>query len=422
MLTERECKTAQPSEKKRKLYDAGGLLLMILPSGTKSWRFKYRFGGKEKELTFGPYPLLTLKEARHMRDDAKRDLLKGIDPGKISREQRARRSGVVDQELTFKAAALRWHKLQAKGWKDRHAEHVRQTLETDAFPEIGDRPLKDLTPSDIRPIIDAMQERGSVDQAHRMLMRLSRIFDLAIVREETSTNPASSLSAILQPINKRRYLALTKLEVARAALKAFEKEPRYPGTKLASRLLALTASRPGPLRMARIEQFFDLDGPEPHWVIPAQNMKLEKAESEQDLFAFTIPLSRQAVETVKAAIDVAEGSDWLFPSVQFRHRPISDNALNVAYRRSPAFMDRHVPHGWRSSFSTIMNERAADLDRPADRAILDLMLAHKPSGVESRYNRAAYMPRRRQLAQEWADLLTKGLVNADELTKGLRHP
>lgn len=421
MLTERECRAAEKAEKDRKLFDGGGLHLLVKPSGFKSWRLKYRFGGKEKQLTFGPYPTITLREAREMREEAKRELLAGRDPGKKGRELRDRRAGRVDEERTFKAAALRWHKLQAPGWKKRHAERVLTRLEADAFPQLGDRLLAELRPSDIRPVIDAMQERGSIDQANRMLTRISRIFELAIVREEVELNPAASLSAILQPVVNKKYRALLNIEQAREALRAFEAEAHQPTTKLASRLLALTASRPGPLRLAEPGEFVDLDGDNPRWIIPAAKMKLERAESEQDAFDFTIPLSRQAVETVRAAMAFAAGLKWLFPSVQSGTKAISDNALNVAHRRSTAFSERHVPHGWRSSFSTIMNERAAELDRPGDRAIIDLMLAHKPKGVEAHYNRAAYMSRRRLLAQEWADLLSVGLQAPAGLLEGPRR-
>jgi integrase len=142
-------------------------------------------------------------------------------------------------------------------------------------------------------------------------------------------------------------------------------------------------------------------------------MKLRKVDSQSDAFDFVIPLSRQAVETVKAAMELAGACKYLFPSARHSHRPITSNALNIAYRRVLGWEGKHVPHGWRASFSTIMNERALDLDRPGDRAVIDLMLAHVPSGVESRYNRAAYMARRRQLAQEWADMLLKGFSSPE---------
>lgn len=403
MLTDRECRNAAPAAKPYKLFDGGGLHLLVLPSGYKSWRLKYRFG-REKQLTFGPYPLVSLKEARERRDEAKRELLAGRDPGRKGGEAKARRTGRM-QAPTFRSAALRWHALQAHGWKPHHAAVVRNQLEREVFPAIGDLPLAEIRPSDIRPIIDAMQARGAVDQAHRTLMRISRTFELAIVDELVETNPAASLTAILHPVPKRKYPAILSVDAARRALLALEAEPHDPATKLASRLLALTAARPGPLRHARPEEFLDLDGSDPRWVIPAEKMKLELAESRQAAWDFTIPLSRQAVATVKAALAYSAGRPWLFPSTQYALRPLSENALSTAYRRCPAFAGRHVPHGWRSTFSTVMNQRAADLGRQGEREIIDLMLAHKPEGVEAHYNRAAYMPQRRKIAQEWADLL-----------------
>ena len=413
MLTDKQARNAKPGERPYKLFDAGGLYLLVKPSGYRSWCLKYRFGGKEKKLTFGPYPLLSLREARERRDEAKRALLANIDP--------ARRDLKAVPAYTFRQAAMRWHDLQSHGWKPRHAADVLTALETEAFPTLGDLAVKDITTRDVRPIVEAMQDRGAVDQAHRMLMRLSRIFRLAIVDEKAETDPAAPLTAILKPVPKRKYPALTRIDDARAALKSFEAEPHWPATKLASRLLALTASRPGPVRFAQPGEFQELDGEEPVWLIPAAKLKLPRAFAEQEAFAFTIPLSQQAAEVVRIAIEHADGRPYIFPSTQSGLRPLTENTLSVAYKRSEGFAGRHVPHGWRSTFSTVMNERAADLDRLGDRPIIDLMLAHKPQGVEAAYNRSAYMPRRRQLAQEWADLLSKGLAPPASLLEGPRN-
>ena len=421
MLTVTECKSAKPGPRPVKLFDGGGLHLLVLSSGTKSWRLKYRFDGKEKQLTFGLFPEVSLADARDMRDAARKQLRNGIDPATKAQEARDRRAGRAPSIYTFEQAAKRWHKLQSHGWKARHADQVWAGLEADVLPFIGDRPLATLQPADIRPIIEAMQDRGAVDQAHRALMRISRIFQLAIVDEQATSDPAAPLSAILKPVPKRKFKAIVSLAEARKALRGFEEERHWPAVKLASRLLALTASRPGPIRFAKPGEFHDLNGKEPHWVIPAEKLKLERQESEQDLYDFTIPLSRQAVEVVKVAIAESGERPYLFPSAQSGLKPISENTLSKAYRDSQHFAGRHVPHGWRSSFSTIMNERAADLDRPGDRAVIDLMLAHKPQGVEAHYNRAAYMPRRRLLAQEWSDLLCEKLVPASDLTKGPRN-
>jgi integrase len=149
-------------------------------------------------------------------------------------------------------------------------------------------------------------------------------------------------------------------------------------------------------------------------------MKGKAAQRANPSYEFIVPLPRQAVDIVRAALSLSNGAPLLFPSNRHAHRPMSDNALSVMYRRLPEFAGRHVPHGWRSTFSTIMNERAQQLDRPGDRAVIDLMLAHAPSGTEAVYNRAAYMKRRRELAQEWADLLLEGLPPASTLLDGPR--
>lgn len=420
MLTDRACKAAEAAGKNQKLFDGEGLFLLVTPTGFKSWRLKYRFGGKEKQLTFGPYPAVTLKDARRLKDESRSILLSGRDPGEVTKKVRARRLGKVEDTGTFKLAALQWLALQEKGWKPRHHEYVKRSLERDIFPAIGDRQLTEIRPSDIRPLIDMVQTRGAVDTAHRLLWRVQEVFNLAIASGDAEMNPAASLQAILQPNTFRKYPAILNIDRAQAFLRAFEAQPGQPATRLASRLLALTAARPGPLRLAQASEFLGLDGAEPHWRIPAEKMKLDLAQSEQAAYDFVIPLSKQAVETVKVAIAFSAARKYLFPSPRHSHRPISDNTLNVAYRRMPAFTGEHVPHGWRSTFSTIMNERAADLERPGDRAVLDLMLAHKPQGTEAHYNRAAYMRQRRALAQEWADLLCEGLPSPETLLDGAR--
>lgn len=420
VLTDRACKAAQADGKNQKLFDGEGLFLFVTATGFKSWRLKYRYGGKEKQLTFGPYPTVSLKEARLRKDEARRELLAGRDPAAASSKMRARRAGIEDEIGTFRQAALEWLAKQDKGWKPRHAGRVRRSLERDAFPTLGSMKLEDIRPSDIKPLIDAVQTRGAVDTAHRLLWRIQSVFDLAIASGMAEMNPAASIRAILQTNTFHHYPAILELRRARQFLIAFEQLPGQPATKLASRLLSLTAARPGPLRLAQASEFLDLDGTDPRWRIPADKMKLDLVQSEQSAYDFIIPLSRQAVETAKAAIQFSANREYLFPSPRFSHRPISDNTLNVAYRRVPGFSGEHVPHGWRSTFSTIMNEHAADQDRPGDRAVIDLMLAHKPQGTEAHYNRAAYMRQRRTLAQEWADMLCDGLRPPATLLEGHR--
>lgn len=226
------------------------------------------------------------------------------------------------------------------------------------------------------------------------------------------------MKGALSPVPKGRQPSLGTVAQARALLLACEAAPGFALTKLASRLLALTAVRPGVIRFATWGEFEDLESKAPLWRIPAERMKLQQDRKQGDQFEFLVPLSRQAVEVISAADRVSGGGPLLFPGTRHAHRPMSENAIGYAYNRLPGYSGRHVPHGWRSTFSTIMNERALAMDRPGDRAVIDLMLAHLPSGVEGAYNRAAYLPRRRELAQEWADLLMEGMPTADTLLDG----
>lgn len=417
MLTDKQCRAAKESTRPVKMADAFGLHLLILPSGTKSWRWKYRLRvgdrWKEKQLTFGLYPEVSLAEAREKRDAARKVLRGGIDPGSSG-------APTAESPTTFRQAAERWLSLQKEGWKPKYAKTVEDRLAADLLPQLGDRALNDIRPQEIADLLSAVQQRGAIEVAHRLRQYASSIWDCAIALDLAETNPASPLKRALKPCQVRHQPALVTLASARAFLRALEAEPCQPATKLASRLLALTAARPGPIRWAQRDEFEGLGGDEPIWRIPAAKMKLELVQSEQDAFDFIIPLSHQAVETVEAAIAFAGRRKYLFPSLRHSHRPISENALSTNYARVPGWAGRHVPHGWRSSFSTIMNDRAAELDRPGDEKVIELMLAHKIPGVRGIYDRGRYMGRRRELAQEWADLICEGLVPATELVDGPR--
>jgi hypothetical protein len=407
MLTEVQCKSARAEDKPRKLADAQGLHLYITAAGHKSWRYKYRFGGKERRIVFGSYPEISLRKAREMRDDARLELREGRDPGTEYRRRSARRAAGVEFDRTFEAVARRWHEVQSPLWKPRHSEDVLGSLEKQVFPKVGDQDIDELTPAHIRELLQAVQAAGAIETAHRIRQRVSAVFRFAMGSGLADMDPAAAIGSALRPVVHGKQPAILKLEEARDFLRAFEAGPGHITTKLASRLLALTAARPGTIQMAEPREFEDLDGAQPVWRIPAEKMKLLRAQSEQKEFEFVIPLSRQAVQTVKVAREFAPNRRYLFPSARHSHRPITDNALNTAYRRVQGFAGRHVPHGWRATFSTIMNERAIAQEKPGDRAIIDLMLAHQSNSVESKYNRAAYMPRRRKLTQDWADMLLR---------------
>lgn len=404
LLTERQCQTARPGDREARLFDGGGLYLAVLPSGTKSWRMKYRIAGREKKLNLGSYPLLSLKQAREQRDQAKRDILQGIDPAAVKKAaQAAARLGE-----TFEQIARSWHAQKKRSLTPRYAEHILSRLEANVFPFFGRMPIGEVNPPIVLEAIRRIEARGANTMAHEVRGHISDVFVWAIAQGLAETDPAAIIRKALAPAGGGRRPALLKVEQCRELIRAIDGVKKAStSTKLASRLLALTAVRPGVLRLAERHEFEGLDSELPLWRIPAAKMKLSKHRKTDAAFDFVVPLSRQAVATVKAAMKASRDQKLLFPGDKIR-KPISDSTLSQLYLDA-GFRDRHVPHGWRASFSTIMNERAAEEGREGDRAIIDLMLAHVKGDVEAAYNRASYMPRRREIAQTWADLLFEGL-------------
>ena len=417
-MNDLKCKNAKPRDKAYKISDSHGLYLHVLPTGTRVWRWNFRIDGSEQTMTFGRYPELSLADARLERAAADKIRRSGADPRQD--RQKVKQSHADAEAAMFKTVALRWHTQRQDRWTAVHATNIKAGLERDVFPHIGDKPVSKVTSKMIMSILEPIETRGAIDRAHRLRQHLSAIFQFAIALDLTEHDPAAKLKGALKPKVNGRQPALRTIMDARALLVAAEKEPGHPLTKLASRLLALTAVRSGSLRHAEPHEFeLDCDGP--IWRIPAAKMKLSIVDKQSEAFDFIVPLAPQAVEVVKHALKLTEGGKYVFPNARFANKPMSENAISTMYRRLPEFSSRHVPHGWRATFSTIMNERAQELERAGDRAIIDLMLAHKPSGVEALYNRASFMPRRREIANEWAELLVEGLPLPASLLEGPRR-
>lgn len=416
LLTDAQCRQAKAEGKPVKLFDSGGLFLYVTSTGLKSWRWKYRFAGKEKQLVVGRYPETGLREARRLRDEADAIKRSGRDPAHTRDEARARVE--LGQEATFEALAKQWHAQQSERWRPKHSAGVLRTLKNDAFPLIGHRPIESLKAPDVLSLLRRIEGRGSEDQAHRMRQRIDAIFAMAIGMGLAESNPAAMVGKALRPVPAGRHPALRTIEDARALIIATEAAPAQPMVKLASRLIAVTAARSEAVRHCEPGEFEKMAGAA-QWRIPGEHMKGQREQRRDPDFEFIVPLPPQAVEIIEAARQFAGNAPLLFSSVRDPRRPMSDSTISAMYRRA-GYGGRHVPHGWRATFSTIMNEWADEHGRPSDRQIIDLMLAHKPPGVEGIYNRAAYMPRRRELAQIWADMLFDGLPPASSLLEGKR--
>ncbi|OYX65286.1 MAG: integrase [Sphingomonadales bacterium 32-64-17] len=434
MLTDKAVRAAVAQDKAYKLTDARGLHLHVSTSGHKSWRYKYRYENKERLLTIGTYPEISLADARERRDEAKKVLRDGRDPRHVAR--RARMLGTGEKAKTLEEVAREWHRLQLDRWKPVHATDVITSLERDVFPQIGTMPLAEIDKPLLLSVLRKVEARGAIETARRIKQRVAAIYRYANAEGAGLANPATDINDALKPLPpSRRYPALTDVDSIRAMIRDIERAGASPVNRIAGRVLAITAQRPGMVRFMQWDDITgidwadeDADSSEALWVIPAERMKQELHLRSDESFQHKVPLTWQAVEALRAVRWLTGRSPFVFPGARSGLKPICENAIGYLYNRE-GYKGRHVPHGWRSSFSTIMNEKierelGADVRLLADRLIIDLMLAHTPKGMsasELRYNRAAYMGRRRELAQVWSDLIMEGALPVEEIIDSPRR-
>ena len=407
MLSDAKVRAAKPRPKSYKLTDANRLFLLVTPSGGKLWRYGYVYDGKQKTLAFGAYPMVSLSDARAKRDEAAGLLAEGHDPNLV---RKLRIDATIEAaRLTFEKVAREWHENAKSQWASVHAADVIRSLDRDVFPTIGELPIGQLTPPLVLGVLREIEARGSIETAKRVRQRISAVFVYGIAQGIVKDDPAERLGAVLKPLRKGRQPAITDLVPLQKMIVAAEEDHARPVTRLALRLLALTAVRPSELRGADWAEFEDLNGRAPLWRIPSARMKGDLDRKEESNGDHLVPLAPQAIAVLQALWPMTGSGPLLFPGNRHAHRPMSENAIGYLLNRA-GYHGHHVPHGFRAAFSTIMNEWAERDGKEHDRKIIDLMLAHVPTGkVEGVYNRAAYMARRRELAIVWAAMLSAGL-------------
>ena len=426
MLTDAAVKKAEVRDRPYKKADSGGLFLLVTPSGGKLWRMKFEFGGKEKLLTFGPYPDVSLAKARDKRDEARASIRNHVDPsGARRRALEAAEAAKAEEarQLTFEQAARVWWEQQRGRWAPVHASDVITSLERDVFPAIGGKAITAIDAPMVLKALRVVENRGSIETARRLRQRISGVFGYFKSEGVVKDDPAAGIEKALKPLPKAgRQPAITDPVEAQKVLIAAEGSGASPITKLASRLLALTQSRPGMVRGVTWDEIEGIDwadatsdSPDAIWRVPASRMKLVLHLKDEEEFDHLIPLSRQAVDALRAVNRLTARNKLVFPSQRHSHQPLSENAIGYLYNRV-GFHGRHVPHGWRAAFSTTMNALAVKHSRVGDDAVIELMLAHVPENkVKAAYDRAGHMERRRELSQEWADLLMDGMIRANDL-------
>ena len=308
----------------------------------------------------------------------------------------------------FEAIARDWHDRHRPTWTERHAADVLGSLERLVFPAIGAMHVNDITPPLVLGVLRKIEADHGGETARRVRQRMSAVFVFAIASGIGTADPAGIVRGALAPVVKGKQPAITDLDDLRAMLGKAEAEPAHPVTKAALRFLALTVVRPGELRGARWEEIEGLDGPDPVWRIPADRMKMKEEH--------VVPLVPAAVDVLRALHPLTGRGPLIFPNARYAHKAMSENALGYLLNRA-GYHHRHVPHGFRAAFSSIMNER-----HPGNHDAIEATLAHVVPGVRGAYMRAKFHDRRRVLLEEWAGLLLDGAVEPAAMLAAPRRP
>lgn len=407
-LTDAAIRTAKVADKPVRKFDSGGLYLEITPNGGKWWRFKYRYGGKEKRLSLGVYPDVPLAGrrdkttgewidgARDKRDKARQLLANGIDPGEHRKAAKA--ASAQRAANSFEVVAREW---TAKFAPHRAASHSKNTLgrlERDVFPWIGDRPILEVTAPELLTALRRIEGRGAAETAHRVRQICGQVFRYAIATGRAQRDPAADLRGALAPVRVTHFAAITDPKGIGGLLRAIDGYQGHPVTRAALRLAPLVFVRPGELRAA---DWSEIDLERAEWNIGAERMKMGVAH--------LVPLSKQAVEILKDLRPLTGAGRYVFPSARTSTRPMSDNAILAALRRMAVPKDQMSGHGFRALARTVLDEVLGI--RPD---YIEHQLAHAVRDPLGRaYNRTSHLPERRAMMQQWADYLDKLKAGAE---------
>jgi len=385
-LTDVKVRTAKPLDKPYKLADGGGLYLLVNANGSRYWRMKYRVMGREKLLSIGVYPDVSLAVARQKRDEARRSLAAGDDPGAIKKaEKQARKIATAN---TFESIAREWHKAKADRWSLRYREEIISTFEKDIFPYIGIKPIADIKPLELLETLKRMEKRGALEKMRKVRQRCGEVFRYAIITGRAEYNPAPDLAGALAVHKKQHLPFLTAQELP----SFLEDLAGYTGsiiTKTATYLIMYTGVRTQELRFARWQ---DIDLENAMWEVPAEHMKMRRPHK--------VPLSRQAISLLKQLKPITGHYPFIFIGRNDQRKPISKESINQVIELL-GYKGRLTGHGFRHTMSTILHEQGFNS------AWIELQLAHvDKNAIRGAYNHAQYLEGRREMMQWYADYLS----------------
>ena len=380
-LTAAAIQAAKPRQKAYKLFDQGGLFLLVHPNGGRYWRLKYRMHGREKLLALGTFPDVSLSKARTRRDDARKLIADNTDPSVVKQAEKT--AGAE----SFKAVALEW--LAKQNLAAATIEKAKWTFEQLLFPELGHRPIRHITAPELLAALRKLEARGKIETAHRTKQRASQIFRYAIATGRADHDPAADLRGALTPLEVEHRAAITDPKRVGELLRAIDDYTGQPSTHYALQLAPYVFVRPGELRAA---EWSEIDFDKAEWRIPAERMKMREAH--------IVPLATQAVAILHKIQPLTGSGRFVFPSLRTNTRPISEGTLNAALRRVGFSKDEMTGHGFRTMASTLLNEQGWHPD------LIELQLAHaERNKVRAAYNRAQRLDERRKMMQAYADYL-----------------
>ena len=373
------------TSKTYRVTDEKGLYIEITPKGGKRWRFKYRFGGKEKLLSLGVYPEIALKEARNRRDIHRRQVAEGIDPSDLRKAEKQS----TGEQNSFEAVAREWHNKFSATWSESHSSRTIIRLEQNTFPWLGGKNINDITATELLTVLRRVESRGALETAHRVNQICGQVFRYAIATGRAERDPAADLKGALPPAKAKHHPSITEHIKVGGLIRAIQGFTGTIITATALKLSPLVFVRPGELRQAEWSEIY-LGKAE--WRIPAEKMKMRVVH--------IVPLSKQAVSVLREIEPITGRGKYVFPSNRTITRPMSDNTINAALRRLGYTKDEMTAHGFRSMASTILNEQGWHGDA------IERQLAHSEgNGVRAAYNYAQHLPERKKMMQAWADYL-----------------
>ena len=395
-LTELSIKQAKPKEKQYKLTDGEGMYLRVYPNGSKYWQLQYWFDGKQKILSIGVWPDISLKDARDKRYEAKKKIKEGTNPLDEKKEILKSLDFIQEKEklresTTFQKVAEEWISRKSIEWTERHSRGVKSSLSMHAYPDLGEKPISTISKQDIISTLRKLEAEGKYEACYRLRQKIEAIFSYAEIEGQCIGNPAKGLQQILTKPQPKSQNSLPISELPEFLEKMDADKVTAPTTLLAMKFIILTFVRTSELRFADWTEF-DIDCTEPLWVIPADRMKMRRTHH--------VPLSRQAVGLLKDLRSMSGHGELLFTGRNNPARPISENTMNKAIAKM-GYKGLHCSHGSRTVFSTISNES----ELWSEDAI-ELQLDHKlKDKIRAAYSRGLYLNQRRKLMQWYADYL-----------------